>query len=45
MKILKKIRQITGTCIGITLTKEEQDILGKAKLGDIVSVEKKDEKD
>ena len=38
--IKKKIRQVTGTSEGITFTKEDKEILGKVKKGDIVEVKK-----
>ena len=44
----KKIRQVTGTSVGITFTKEEQDIHGievdgVADLSDVVFAKKNEE--
>lgn len=39
MKITKKIRQVTGSAIGLTLKKEDKDIL-KIDLGDYVEISK-----
>lgn len=39
MKIIKKIRQVTGSAIGVTLKQEDKDIL-KIDLGDYVEISK-----
>lgn len=39
MKITKKIRQVTGSAIGLTLKQEDKDIL-KIDLGDYVEISK-----
>ena len=39
MKITKKIRQVTGSAIGLTLKQEDKDIL-KIDLGDYVELSK-----
>ena len=39
MKITKKIRQVTGSAIGLTLKQEDKEIL-KIDLGDYVEISK-----
>ena len=39
MKIAKKIRQVTGSAIGVTLKQEDKEIL-KIDLGDYVEISK-----